>query len=46
MRTPVEEAPRPNRDRHQRLRTGLTVIKLVLWLGWLIWTSSDHDATH
>jgi hypothetical protein len=42
--TPVD-MHRPNDDRHQRFRTALALGRFVLWLGWLIWTLTGHDAT-
>lgn len=43
----LNEMPRPEHDRFQRIKTGLTIVRIVLWLGWLLWVSSsnDHDVT-
>ncbi|WP_268249396.1 hypothetical protein [Planobispora rosea] len=39
------DAPRPDGDRHQTIRTGLAAVRLAVWLAWLIWLAGDHDAT-
>ncbi|MEO3892181.1 hypothetical protein [Nonomuraea sp. B5E05] len=32
-------------DRQQKVRTALALARFVLWLGWLVWTLTDRDAT-
>lgn len=41
----VDSRPDRDRDRYGRITACLAAIRFVLWLGWLVWTSSDHDAT-
>ncbi len=36
------DAPHPDGDRHQTIRTGLAAVRLAVWLAWL---AGDHDAT-
>jgi hypothetical protein len=44
MAMPPSEKPRS--ERHQRWRTGLAAVRLVLWLGWMAWLIiDDHSAT-
>ncbi|WP_310709199.1 hypothetical protein [Nonomuraea sp. 3-1Str] len=39
------EKHRPDNDRQQRLQNALALGRFILWLGWLIWTLTGHDAT-
>ncbi|MEU7457549.1 MULTISPECIES: hypothetical protein [Streptosporangium] len=40
------DTPRPGDDRHQKVRTGLAVIRFILWICWIAWLLMTDHATH